>query len=268
MKNEIKNEALEQMLPKQDPADKRKSGYSKTIKTVDDLLKNIELRNRCKRVLGFGYDDLTPEQFYKYEAEERDEEIVRLLEDLGVLKADWTGFQKQPLGRRKIIIAVDNNSVINFFDRLNGKNTKISNITLRFVAHQLADNRDAVDFFELLESCGIPKSLFQYDETYPIDNEWLIAYDILKLYSSSAKQKDLDTVFRIMEKTARPIMFGGDEKKSLEFINKLDVYLQHDGYCFGKDGKIIKNSGDKHNNSAAQKENDAKPAVILSYNKI
>jgi len=242
MEDIIKKEALSQMLSPQDPADKRQSAHSKTIKTIDDLLKNIELRNKCKAILGFGYDDLKPDHFYEYEAEEKNEEIVRLLEDLGVLKADWTSFGKQlrsMYGMRKIIIAVDNNSVIDFFDRLSGKNTRIEKTTLRLVAHQLADGRDMDEFFESLESCGVPTSLFQYDENYPIDNEWLIAFDILKIYASSSRPEDLKIVFRIIEKSAHLIMFGGDEKKSFEFQNKISEYLQYDGYCFDN-GKITK----------------------------
>ena len=181
-----------------------------------------------------------PNHFYTYEAEEKNDEIVLLLEDLGFLKADLTGLvvnqKHRSIGNRLITIVVDGSKALKFFDRINGKNTRISKTALELVAHQLADGKNKDDFFELLENCGVPKSLFQYDESYPIDNEWLIAYAILKLYSSSSRQEDLEIVFRIMEKSARPIMFGGDDEKSLEFQDNVGGYLQDDGYCFDDDG--------------------------------
>ncbi|MFA5993846.1 MAG: hypothetical protein WC823_02685 [Parcubacteria group bacterium] len=234
---------LDKLLPPQDQKDKRKSGYSKTIRTVADLLKNIELRNKCKVILGRDYD-LTPNHFYTYEKEEKDMETVLLLEDLGFLKADWTGLKNNQkhrlIGNRLITIAIDGNKAISFLDRISGKKTKISKTALELVAHHLADNKNIDEFFDLLENCGIPKSLFQYGENYPIENEWLIAYDILKLYGSSSRQEDLNVVFRIMEESARPIMFGGDEEKSLEFRDKLSGFLQRIKYCFNDDGKIVK----------------------------
>lgn len=239
------NEQLNQLLPSQDPKDRRNSGYSKTIQTVNDLLKNIELRNKCKAILGWGYD-LESDHFYTYEADERDDELVLLLEDLGILKADWTGLIKnqkhRSVGNRLITIAVDGNKAIEFFNRINGKKTKIHKDILEIVAHQLADGKSTDNFFEILENCGIPKTLFQYDESYPIDNEWLIAYDIMKLYSSSLNQEDHDVVFQIMGEAARPIMFGGDEEMSQDFKDQVSSYLKHIGYCFDDNGKIVKST--------------------------
>lgn len=245
------NEQLDQLLPTQDPKDKRKSGYSRTIETVDDLLKNIELRNKCKTILGHGCD-LTSDHFYTYEAEEKDEELVLLLEDLKFLKADWTGFKNNQrhrlIGNRLITIAVNGNKAIKFFDRISGKKTKISKTILKLIAHQLANSTKDDEFFELLESCGVPVTLFHYDENYPTNNEWIVAYDVLKLYASSQHPKDLQVVFRIMEKSAHPIMFGGDEEKSLEFRDKLSGYLQYAGYCFDDDGEIAKATEDMMKN--------------------
>lgn len=242
MKTTSENEAFDQLLPPQDPKDRR-SSYSKTIKKVDELLKDIALRNKCKRVLGWGYD-LKPNHFYIRESEERDDGLILLLEDLGLLKADWTGLAKnqkhRSIGNRLITIVIDGSKAIEFFNRINGKKSKIHKDALELVAHQLADGKSADNFFEILENCGIPKTLFQYNESYPIDNEWLIAYDIMKLYSSSSNQEDLSVVFQIIEEAARPIMFGGDEEGSREFQDQVSGYIKNIGYCFDDNGKIVK----------------------------
>jgi len=61
-------------------------------------------------------------------------------------------------------------------------------------------------------------------------------FEVLSYYSFSLNQ-DKRTLFKIIENSVSPLIHSGDEKKAEKHNNKLNKYLQYDGYVI-KDGKV------------------------------
>jgi len=220
----------------------KKSVYYDRARNVDELLRDIELRNRCLDLLHWGRE-FGRGKFLKTSISERDgnDDNVLLLENLGLLRADWKGLKDQlaykEIGARNIEVTIDGTKVSDLVDRVEGKNAFIRRQTLEVIARHLGDSATFDQLSKYLGSWGVPDSLIMPN------TKWRMVEIVLIYYAASPHEEDHEMLFKILEESVHPLMFGGDKEKSLEVQDKFSTYMQYDGYCF-ENGKIVKADDD------------------------
>lgn len=220
----------------------KKSVYYDRARNVDELLRDVELRNRCLDLLHWGRE-FGRGKFLKTSISERDgnDDLVLLLENLGLLRADWKGLKDQltykEIGARNIEVTIDGTKVSDLVDRAEGKNAFIRRQTLEVIARHLGDSATFDQLTKFLGSWGVPDSLIMPN------TKWRMVEIVLIYYAASPHVEDHKMLFKILEESVHPLMFGGDKEKSLEVQDKFSTYMQYDGYCF-ENGKIVKADDD------------------------
>lgn len=212
-------DVLDKILPTKKEEKIRKSGYSNKIKNIDDLLQNVELRKKCFSIIAWDNSNVPQRgRFYTMGVDEQYDEIVLLMEDLGLIKADWEYLGKQPhrqVGYRLINIAYGVDKFFDLLDRINGKTAIIKKQTLEFIARHSGEQSSGSHLVDLLETWGVPKSLIEYPNT-----KWRMIDTVLTYYASSSSPEDHQMLFKIIEEIAHPLMYAGDKEKSLEVQDK------------------------------------------------
>lgn len=109
-------EPLDVLIPLQEPP-RESFYYENGMQTIADVLPNTELCSDIMRF--FDHNALQSDKFIADEAEERQQDLVLLLEELGIIRADWKrmgGFDHKPVGYRPLPIAYDTNIVRDTID--------------------------------------------------------------------------------------------------------------------------------------------------------
>jgi hypothetical protein len=216
----------------------KKSVYYDRARNLDELLRDVELRNRCLDLLHWGRE-FGRGKFLKTSISERDgnDDLVLLLENLGLLRADWKGLKDQlaykEIGARNIEVTIDGTKVSDLVDRAEGKNAFIRRQTLEVIARHLGDSATFDQLTKFLGSWGVPDSLIMPN------TKWRMVEIVLIYYAASSHVENHKMLFKILEESVHPLMFGGDKERSLEVQDKFSTYMQYDGYCFSE-GRVVK----------------------------
>lgn len=226
-----------------------KSVYADTIRTIDDLLINLELRNRCLYIIST-FGQVKRGQSYKTGIQEQDSsgsfqpyEIILLLGELGLVeKIDLKGFYEQTeykaVGSRRIEFTFQADKILDFVDRANGKNGIIRKQALEFIARRIGDLASGNDLVDFLRDLGVHEPLIVYPNT-----KWKMVYDVLLYYAASPNSEEQKFLFKIIEEASHPLMHGGDKNAAEETIKKFNSFLEYDKFWL-QEGTLWKEWGD------------------------
>lgn len=218
----------------------RRSLYSNKVKSINDLLRDRELVAKFNHIFQYGYD-IERKHWYIIPTDERNDEFVALLIDLGLVQYDWAELKKQThrnVGNRTIEFSCFGDQIRDIFDRLDCKNSIIRKQTLEHIARHPGELDSGSQLADLLISWGASKTLIEYPNT-----KWRMIFLVLCYYATSPEKKDREMLFKIIEEVAHPLMYGGDKEKALEVQDNFSSYLEYDGYCF-VNGKITKTNSE------------------------
>lgn len=223
-----------------------RSSYSDLIKSVDDLLINLEIRNRCLKIIS-NFGELKKGQTYKTSIIESDQygsfqpyEIILLLKELGLIKEiDFKGFYNQNsykgVGKRRLEFTFEADGIIDFVNKTNGKNSVIKKQALEFIARHIADLKSGNDLAGFLRDLGVPDSLIVYPNT-----KWRMLNDVLLYYASRPKLQDRKILAEIIEQASHPLMHNGDRNLAEETRKKLNGFLQYDNFSIDENFTLWK----------------------------
>jgi len=214
--------------------DGKKSKHSNKIKTIDDLLMNIPLRDKCS-VFFDSFSGLEGNCGYDVDDEEK-KETVFLLEDLGLISAVFECEEEQP---QEIIVTLHPEKIAEFTDRVRGKKSVIKKQALEFIARHIGELDSGTNLVEFLKDCGVPDSLIVYPNT-----KWRMIYDVLLYYACMPKFQDRKILAEIIERAAHPLMHNGDKKAAEETVKKFNSFLQYDGFSIDDNGILWKEWND------------------------
>lgn len=244
------------MTEQKNPLKNIKNTYSDKIKTVNDLLRNKELVKAFKTVFMYG-DNINRGHYYTIPTDETNDHFISLFIDLGLITYDWDELKKQThrqIGNRIIEFSFNADTILDIFDRLNGKNAIIKKQTLEFISRHIGDQGSGDQLVGFFQAWGVPNSLIDYPNT-----KWRMINTILTYYATSTHPEDHQMLFKIIEEATHPLMYSGNKEKALEIQDNFTNYLQYDGYCFDK-GKIVKATDELIKISEdRQKDRDNKP---------
>lgn len=200
------------------------------IRTINDLLRN----NRIRRVVFRILREINPGEHksgysHSHEVEENECEMVRLLERLDLVTVDWEGLEKQAhrqKGNRLIEITYEDKKVIDLFNRVSGKESRISSEIIGKLSNHLAKIAPNYQWAEVFSRQGVP-SEFLTDNYY--DSETPLIRDILIYYSSSTNKDDSEKFYKILKSMFHPVLYDGDEAATTDAVRRFNDLLKYDG---------------------------------------
>lgn len=202
----------------------RRSNTLSYIKTTDQFLQNRELFEKFLSILG-DFKNIQPKHKYTHTTEERNDDLIQLLMDLGLVEYDWDKIKKQThreVGNRLIEFGFDGDKVIELNNRITGKNGRIKKEALELIAKEIGDRFTFNKIVETLTDAGVPQSMFV------ADTKWRAVFYVLSYYATSSSFEDWKHLLKIIEKVTHPLYFGGDEGKSKEVKTKYNAWLKYD----------------------------------------
>jgi len=220
---------------------RRVSAYHDKIKNTEDLLRNIEVRNRCLYDV-IGMDTIPLEgasiergNIYKTSTDEKNDEFALLLDELGLIQIDWQGLKEQKahkdIGQRTIEFEFKGDDILDIVERAEGKKSIIDIRTLEQLARHLGELCTGKQLQIYLTQWGVPQGLIVYPNT-----KWRMVYDVL-LYYATAPGSAISAInpspehrmlFKIFEEAGHPLMYDGDETLAKEFEKKFNNLLKYD----------------------------------------
>ena len=226
-------------MPKEER--KEKSSYANSVRTIDDLLRNLELKNRCLNIIST-FGELQRGSVYSAGIKEANEfgsfqpyEIILLFKELGLVdEIDFKGFYKQneykSVGSRRVEFVFSGDKMLDFTDRANGKNSIIKKQALEFIARHIGELASGNKLVDFLRDLGVPESLIIYPNT-----KWRMIYDVLLYYASCPKPENRKMLYTIIEEASHPLMHNGDKNTAEEAVNSFNNYLKYDEKWIGWD---------------------------------
>ncbi len=219
-------------MPKEEA--REKSSYADSVRTIDDLLINLELRNKCLNIIST-FGELKRGSVYSTGINEADlfgsfqpYEIILLFKELGLVdEIDLNGFYKQneykSVGSRRVEFVFSGDKMLDFTDRANGKNSVIKRQALEFIARHIGDLASGTKLVDFLKNLGVPNSLIVYPNT-----KWRMIYDVLLYYASCPKPENRRMLYDIIEEASHPLMHNGDKNTAEKTVNSFNNYLEYD----------------------------------------
>ncbi|MFA7676257.1 MAG: hypothetical protein WCY28_02510 [Candidatus Shapirobacteria bacterium] len=212
---------------------KRHSNLYSYIKTIDDFLQQRELFEKFIRLIDIR--SIKPKHIYTIPTEERNDDLIQLLIDLGLVEYDWNEIEKQThrdIGNRIIEFTFTGDKVIELYNRVSGKNSRIKRQALELISKDIGERFTFVKIAEIFIDLGVPESMFIQD------TKWRAVFYILSYYASSQSEKDYLKALKIIQETMHPLMFEGDEERAKEIREKYNKWLKYDHVHINDDGKI------------------------------
>ncbi len=239
---EIKNLKFEgsrdvffEIVPKEKTEKKpRRSNVLAYIKTTDELIQHRELFQKFLTILG-DLKSIHPKHTYTYPTEERNDDLIQLLIDLGIVEYDWEKMNTQThraVGNRIIEFTFDGGKVIELTDRISAKNGRIRKEALELISKDIGDRFTLNKIVEIFTDIGVPESMFTHD------TKWRAVFYVLSYYTTSKNNKDILMFLKILERFVHPLSFGGDETNTKETEEKYNKWLKYDRFGI-KDGKAF-----------------------------
>jgi len=219
---------LEMAKPK-----KRHSNLYTYIKTVDDFLQQRELFEKFIKLIDIR--SVKPKHIYTIPTEEKNDDLIQLLIDLDLAEYDWNEMEKQThrdIGNRIIEFTFVGDKVIEIYNRVSGKNSRIKRQALELISKDIGERFTFVKIAEIFIDIGVPESMFIHD------TKWRAVFYILSYYTSSQIEKDYLKALKIIQETIHPLMFEGDEEKAKEVRGRYNKWLKYDHVYINDDGKI------------------------------
>jgi len=219
---------------KREPQEIKKSKHSNKIKSVDNLLADIALRNECLNFFNhFGNIAELEDCHYSYGIlDEKSQEIVYLLEDLGLISVSYD-YDDNWVGPQEVTVNFNKKGITELFiDRAKGKNSIIKKQALEFIAQNLASSNTFNELVEFLSDLGVPKSLLMPN------TKWRMVNDVLVYYASCPLSKDQKMVFKIIEEAAHPLMHNGDKERAKETRERFNKFLEYDNFNLDENGVL------------------------------
>jgi len=211
------------------------------IKSVDDILVDIPLRNVCLKIIE-RFGKLKRGHTYATDVIETDEqgsyqpyELILLFKELGLVeKIDRAGFYNQTeykkVGNRRLEFTLNADKVLDFVDRTNGKNSVIRKQALEFIAHHIASLKSGIALVDFLKDLGVPDTLIVYPQT-----KWKMIFDVLLYYSSCPNFENRKILYTIIEQAAHPLMHNGDKIAAEETRKRFNGFLEYDNFSIDMD---------------------------------
>jgi len=210
----------------------KKSKYSNKIKSVDNLLADIALRNECLNFFNhFGDIKELEDCCYEYGIQDdRTQEMVYLLEDLGFISVSYD-YDDSWVGPQEVTINFNKKGISELFlDRIKGKNSIIKKQALEFIAQNIAGFNTFNELVNFLSDLGVQKSLLMPN------TKWRMVNDVLNYYASCPLFKDQKMVFKIIEEAVHPLMHNGDKDRAEETRKKFNTFLEYDNFSLDDKG--------------------------------
>jgi hypothetical protein len=205
----------------------KRSKYSNRIRVVDDLLKDIVVRDKCLKFLS-SYSDLKRELLFDLNTPE-EKDVIFLLEYLGLLTTKEVVRDFLP---QEIFIKFNPEKVVEFTDTASGKKSIIKKRALEFIARQIGELDSGIKLAKFLWELGVPNCLAVYPNT-----KWRMVYDALLFYASSPSPEDREMLKKIMEEFCHPLMYRGDADLTQATVNQFNDYLRYDNINIAWDKK-------------------------------
>lgn len=217
--------------PKSDRKKIRRSNLLSYIKTTDELLQHRSLFEKFRDMVR----DVRNLQarFYRGETEERNDDLVQLLIDLGIVQYDWEKMDEQKhrqVGNRIIEFTFDGSKALYLSNRISGIGGIVRKEALELVAKEIGDRLTMSKIVEFFTGQGVPESMFVPD------TKWRAVFYVLSFYATSKAHTDHLKLLKIVEAILHPLMFAGDEEKAREAREKYIKWLKYDRIVVDADG--------------------------------
>ena len=110
----------------------------------------------------------------------------------------------------------------------------IKSKTLELIAQAIGNLGTGTELIDFLTECGVDGKLIEYPQT-----KWRMVYAILTTLATSPKLQDQETLFKIIEEAAHPLMHKGNDKAAKQYEDKFNNLLKYDNFVL-KNGKLKK----------------------------
>lgn len=219
-----------------------KDGY----KTLRDVLLNYELRTELTAIICRAYGVVSERQIKKGLSvkteidENRDgryqDEKVMLLEELGILKADWAAMKKQKhrtVGNRLIPVLFVAEKVAEFVGSIIGLKAIIKPKALELISGEIVAAMPDTKWSDFLSEAGVPETLFLND----LEPKEMLNTVFVTLVSTG-NADDFIKFKRIIELLIHPLFNKGDKKRASNLSDKISGFLEYDGLVI-RAGKVV-----------------------------
>lgn len=216
-----------------EPERRRKSAYSRSIRSLADLVKNIELRNRVMELIitAFGvYDarEITATQGVGDVVHEGKDELLLLMDELGLTETDWESLKQQThrtIGNRNIEVLFRGDSAKILADAIYGRSSLIKIKALEQIASIIKDLMGMQQLNDFFIQLGVPSSLLISNQ----GSKKELVYNVIVALSSTGEEADNVLLFRILEEVTHPLNFAGDTTRANEAQMSITKVLRYDG---------------------------------------
>lgn len=211
----------------------RRSNLLAHIKSTDKLLQHRELFEKFLKLVEIR--DVKPNHIYKIPTEERNDDLIQLLIDLGIVEYDWEVMKEQkhhPVGSRIIEFSLDSNKALKLYARTTGKDSRIKKQALELISKEIGDRFTFNKITDIFADLGVPESMFVQD------TKWRAVFYVLSYYTTSSSDKDYLFALKIIQELLHPLMFSGNEEQAKETRKKYKEWLKYDGIDIDDDGKL------------------------------
>jgi hypothetical protein len=167
---------------------------------------------RDKRLLEKVLSETVHPLFYKGDdaaANKQEQELNKLLKYSGMI-----------LRGGRLLLLTDEQS-----SRASNKTSVIKPQALEQVSWIIKDLGTASGLNDLFTRVGVPESAFPFE---PGSKQRLV-HGVLTALSTSGREEDKTSLFRIFEEISHPLNFGGDSKKAKEITIKITTLIRYDG---------------------------------------
>ncbi|MCB9809290.1 hypothetical protein H6776_02740 [Candidatus Nomurabacteria bacterium] len=207
---------------------KVRSNLYRHIQSIDDLLENRELTERALKMLG-EVSSMKAGSIYGSSTYEKDDDIVQLLINLGVVEYDWNDIENQThrqVGNRIIEFKCNGTLISGIVDRIKGRNGRIRKDALELVARDIGERFSLSKIVDMFNDIGVPESMFIQD------TKWRAVFYILSFYANSVEDEKRGVFLKILEKFIHPLSFEGDENQASTQQELYSSYLKYDNVVF------------------------------------
>lgn len=215
--------------------------YAHRIKSVDDLLKNVDLRYETRDWILYSFNcisfaEITADRDIVVKMPLDKDEFLGKIENAGLISVDWD-LQEAPDGNwqnRKFDVTFLAGACIGFGKMLDGEKSKIDFKLLEHIADKLGQVIDyrKVDAFFTKNKVG-DERMSAKPNIEPADQ----IYYVLTSYAITGDQKEFERMLQLIEQMLNPVVLGLSDQEIHKLRCEISVLLKHVGKSV-LDGKV------------------------------
>lgn len=183
------------------------------IKTIKDLLEDRNLRRQVVQYFDFdfeGIDNIKPNKIYKTGINEKRDDLIILLGNLGFVEIDWNGLQEQThklIGQRTLEFQFEGSKILKLLKQIEQKEKEDAGEEIPNAKLEFNDNEATLKYGN--KTCKLPpfknehffcRAIFEYPKNEPVD--WSLIYEEMTGYQFIKKdvtEKDSRMVYDTLE---------------------------------------------------------------------